>query len=34
LDQTLDPGHARLMEIDTASALIGAVQMGTIELHT
>ncbi|MFL1544840.1 DNA ligase D [Pseudomonas sp. O39] len=34
LDQKLDPGHARLMEIDTASALIGAVQMGTVELHT
>lgn len=34
LDQKLDPGHARLMEIDTVSALIGAVQMGCIELHT
>ncbi|WP_300632982.1 DNA ligase D [Pseudomonas sp.] len=34
LDQALDPGHARLMEIDTADALIGAVQMGTVELHT
>ncbi|AMS17902.1 ATP-dependent DNA ligase [Pseudomonas chlororaphis] len=34
LDPTLDPGHARLMEIDSTSALIGAVQMGTIELHT
>lgn len=34
LDQKLDPGHARLMEIDTAKALIGAVQMGTVELHT
>ncbi|WDU65148.1 DNA ligase D [Pseudomonas poae] len=34
LDPALDPGHARLMEIDTASALIGAVQMGSIELHT
>ncbi|OPA86755.1 DNA ligase D [Pseudomonas fluorescens] len=34
LDQALDPGHARLMEIDTASALAGAVQMGTVELHT
>ncbi|WP_460136348.1 DNA ligase D [Pseudomonas sp. S1_E04] len=34
LDPALDPGHARLMEIDNAQALIGAVQMGTIELHT
>lgn len=34
LDQSLDPGHARLMEIDTTKALLGAVQMGTIELHT
>ncbi|MFJ3487386.1 DNA ligase D [Pseudomonas sp. NPDC090202] len=34
LDQALDPGHARLMEIDSVAALIGAVQMGTIELHT
>lgn len=34
LDQGLDPGHARLMEIDSPAALIGAVQMGTVELHT
>ncbi|MBM7061908.1 DNA ligase D [Pseudomonas sp. UL073] len=34
LDAKLDPGHARLMEIDTLKALVGAVQMGTIELHT
>lgn len=34
LDQALDPGHARLMEIDSVDALIGAVQMGTVELHT
>lgn len=34
LDPALDPGHARLMEIDTARALLGAVQMGTIEFHT
>ncbi|AUZ46515.1 DNA ligase D [Pseudomonas orientalis] len=34
LDKALDPGHARLMEIDSADALIGAVQMGTVELHT
>ncbi|WP_338722152.1 DNA ligase D [Pseudomonas tolaasii] len=34
LDQTLDPAHARLTEIDTVAALLGAVQMGTVELHT
>jgi bifunctional non-homologous end joining protein LigD len=34
LDPALDPGHARLLEIDSADALIGAVQMGTVELHT
>lgn len=34
LDQALDPGHARLMEIDSPGALVGAVQMGTVELHT
>lgn len=34
LDPSLDPGHARLMEIHTVAALVGAVQMGTIELHT
>ncbi|WP_106804011.1 DNA ligase D [Pseudomonas sp. S5D5] len=34
LDLSLDPGHARLMEIDSPRALLGAVQMGTIELHT
>ncbi|CAN7439928.1 DNA ligase D [Aquipseudomonas alcaligenes] len=34
LDPSLDPGHARLMEIDTLEALVGAVQMGAIELHT
>lgn len=34
LDPALDPGHARLMEIDSLPALIGAVQMGTVELHT
>lgn len=34
LDQALDPGHARLMQIDNASALVGTAQMGTIELHT
>ncbi|HEY0286451.1 MAG TPA: DNA ligase D [Pseudomonas sp.] len=34
LDPKLDPGHAALMEIDTVQALVGAAQMGTIELHT
>ncbi len=34
LDRTLDPGHAALMEIDSPEALVCAVQMGTIELHT
>ncbi len=34
LDPKLDPGHARLMEIDSLSALVGAAQMGCIELHT
>lgn len=34
LDPRLDPGHAPLMEIRSARALVGAVQMGAIELHT
>lgn len=34
LDPGLDTGHARLMEIDSVQALVGAAQMGTIELHT
>ncbi|HXQ98881.1 MAG TPA: DNA ligase D, partial [Pseudomonas sp.] len=34
LDPKLDPGHARLMEIDSVQALVGAAQMGTVELHT
>jgi len=34
LEPGLDPGHARLMEIDTVQALVGAAQMGTIEFHT
>jgi bifunctional non-homologous end joining protein LigD len=34
LDAALDPGHAPLMEIDSVQALVGAVQMGTVELHT
>ncbi|PTQ69198.1 DNA ligase D [Pseudomonas sp. GV071] len=34
LDKKIDPGHAQLMQIDSLPALIGAVQMGCIELHT
>lgn len=34
LDQAIDPQHAALMQIDSLPALIGAVQMGCIELHT
>ncbi len=34
LDKSLDPGHDRLMEINSIKALVGAVQMGAIELHT
>ncbi|KTT66032.1 ATP-dependent DNA ligase [Pseudomonas oryzihabitans] len=34
LDPALDPGHAPLMVIDSRDALIGAAQMGTVELHT
>jgi bifunctional non-homologous end joining protein LigD len=30
----LDPGHPSLITIDSAKALVGAAQMGTIELHT
>ena len=30
----LDPGHPPLITIDSVKALIGAAQMGTIELHT
>jgi bifunctional non-homologous end joining protein LigD len=30
----LDPGHPPLLTIDNLQALIGAAQMGTIELHT
>ncbi|MEO6677392.1 MAG: DNA ligase D [Pseudomonas sp.] len=34
MDPAIDLGHARLMEIDSVQALIGAAQMGAIELHT
>ncbi|SDE29003.1 DNA ligase D [Paraburkholderia lycopersici] len=30
----LDPGHAPLLTLDSAAALVGAAQMDTIELHT
>lgn len=30
----LDPGHGPLLSIDSVDALLGAAQMGTIELHT
>ncbi len=30
----LDPGHPALITLDSAQALVGAAQMGTIELHT
>lgn len=33
LDPVLDPGHAPLMAIESAQALVGAAQMGMIELH-
>jgi bifunctional non-homologous end joining protein LigD len=33
LDPALDPGHPPLLEIDSAAALVGAVQMGTLEFH-
>lgn len=34
LDPALDPGHAPLMAIESAHALVGAAQMGSIELHS
>jgi len=34
LDPKLDPGHAPLLRIATAKALVGAAQMGALELHT
>ena len=33
LDPALDPKHGALMVIDNVEALVGAAQMGTIELH-
>ncbi|KMW46574.1 DNA ligase D [Ralstonia insidiosa] len=34
LNPALDPGHASLLAIGSAQALVGAVQMGTVEFHT
>lgn len=34
LDPALDPGHAALLEIGNEAALMGVVQMNTVELHT
>ncbi|MDY0748615.1 DNA ligase D [Paucibacter sp. R3-3] len=34
LDPALDPGHPPLLEIPTRTALLGAVQMNVLELHT
>ena len=34
LDAALDPGHAPLLEIPTAAALLAAAQMNVIEFHT
>lgn len=34
LDRKLDPGHPPLLVIETAAALVGAAQMGVLELHT
>jgi len=34
LDGKLDPGHAPLLRIATAKGLVGAAQMGVLELHT
>ncbi|MDE2201750.1 MAG: DNA ligase D [Burkholderiaceae bacterium] len=34
LDPSLDPGHPSLLAIDSPEALVGAVQMGTVEFHT
>jgi bifunctional non-homologous end joining protein LigD len=34
LDPALWPGHAGLLGVDSAHALVSAVQMNTIEFHT
>lgn len=34
LDKSLDPEHARLIQADSVTAVVEAVQMGTVEFHT
>ena len=34
LDPSLDPGHPSLLAINSVEALVGTVQMGTVEFHT
>ncbi|WP_183006228.1 DNA ligase D [Achromobacter sp. UMC71] len=34
LPKTLDPGHAPLVEVPTAQAILSAVQMNVVEFHT
>jgi len=34
LDPALDPGHAPLLQIDSAEGLLGAAQFNVVELHT
>lgn len=34
LDKSLDPEHARLIQADNVTAVVEAVQMGTVEFHT
>lgn len=34
LDKSLDPEHARLIQADSITAVVEAVQMGTVEFHT
>lgn len=34
LDPSLDPGHPPLLQIDSATALVGAAQMNVVEFHT
>ena len=34
LDPALDPGHASLLEVPSAQAIVSAAQMNVIELHT
>ena len=34
LDPALDPGHGSLLALETPAALVGAAQMGVLELHT